>query len=331
MKYALNTLKNMSLTAIFVLSACSQITDISERTDAQVVYRANGNKPVQERSFASSAGEGGTINDDVEEPQSAPYNRSQATGSSDGSGLAITDKDDEGAEDTRGSGSAYFNASVNSDTSDVKYPRKTGGPYTIKGVTYYPLQDVEPGYQEVGLASHYGNGDGFNNKRTSNGEVYNMYAYTAAHKTLPMPTFVEVENLENGKKTVVRINDRGPFSKGRIIDLSLSAAKDIDMLDAGVAKVRITVLSENKRSVKTEGERVDIQHGNFNVQIAAYRTISEARKIAGRYSNAVIVPAVVNGKQYYRVRIAGYTSKQDATSALASFEGNFPDAFVVAE
>ncbi|MDP8256926.1 MAG: septal ring lytic transglycosylase RlpA family protein [Candidatus Alcyoniella australis] len=96
------------------------------------------------------------------------------------------------------------------------------------------------GYSETGYASWYG--PGFHGKRTASGEIYNMYDYTAAHKQLPFGTLVQVENLENHKVVAVRINDRGPFVRGRIIDLSYTAAQDLNMIRAGVVKVRIQVM-----------------------------------------------------------------------------------------
>ncbi|MDR2869731.1 MAG: septal ring lytic transglycosylase RlpA family protein [Deferribacteraceae bacterium] len=217
----------------------------------------------------------------------------------------------------------------------TSYPRKTGKPYVIRGVTYYPLQDVEEGYQETGIASYYGDGDGFNNQKTANGEVYDMYGFTAAHKTLPMPTFVRVENLENGKETVVRVNDRGPFAKGRIIDLSYAAAQELDMLKTGTAKVRITVLSESidvpDGVVRTEGREVDLNVGRFSVQIGAFAVRSNADTLLAKYNTAAITTTTLHGQLLYRVRIQGYTTKTDATAALRAYEREYPDAFIVAD
>jgi rare lipoprotein A len=113
---------------------------------------------------------------------------------------------------------------------------KVGSPYQIKGVWYYPKE--EPGYDETGIASWYG--DYFHGRKTANGETYNMNALTAAHRTLPMPSFVDVTNLENGKQIRLRVNDRGPYARGRIIDVSRRAAELLGFKDKGVAKVRVT-------------------------------------------------------------------------------------------
>lgn len=113
----------------------------------------------------------------------------------------------------------------------------------LLGCTYAPTYTAKP-YQ-VGLASYYG--EKFHGKRTASGEIYNMYDMTAAHRTLPFGTYVMVTNLENGRSVVVRINDRGPFAKGRVIDLSYAAAKRLGILHKGVAKVRIDVLARPER------------------------------------------------------------------------------------
>lgn len=117
--------------------------------------------------------------------------------------------------------------------------RATMRPYTINGKTYYPTT-VSVGDTASGIASWYG--PDFHGKKTSNGETYNMNAMTAAHKTLPMNTMVRVTNLGNGAQTTVRINDRGPFVAGRIIDLSKAAATSIGMIGAGTARVKLEVV-----------------------------------------------------------------------------------------
>jgi rare lipoprotein A len=115
------------------------------------------------------------------------------------------------------------------------WPVKIGKPYQVAGVTYYPADDRT--YREEGIASWYG--PGFHGGSTANGERYDQDDLTAAHRTLPMPSWVEVENLDNGRKLTVRINDRGPFAKGRIIDLSRKAAQLLGVDRAGTARVRL--------------------------------------------------------------------------------------------
>lgn len=123
---------------------------------------------------------------------------------------------------------------------------KIGVPYTIRGVKYYPREDFE--YDKTGLASWYG--DPFHGRKTASGEIYNKWAMTAAHKTLQMPSLVEVTNLENGRKLILRINDRGPFVSGRIIDLSRGAARKLGVEKTGVAKVRVRILKKQSKRLK---------------------------------------------------------------------------------
>lgn len=111
--------------------------------------------------------------------------------------------------------------------------------YTVNGIRYYPMRSARH-YQAVGTASWYGTL--FHEQRTSNGERYDMLAMTAAHKTLPLPTYVEVTNLRNHRKIIVKVNDRGPFKPGRIIDLSYVAAKKLGMLGRGTAPVRVVAI-----------------------------------------------------------------------------------------
>jgi len=116
---------------------------------------------------------------------------------------------------------------------------KIGQPYQVDSVWYYPRE--QPDYDETGIASWYG--PTFYGRNTANGEVYDGNALTAAHKTLPMPVNVRVTNLDNGKSLVVRVNDRGPYARGRIIDLSKRAAELLDVVQTGTARVRVTYLS----------------------------------------------------------------------------------------
>ncbi|MBP2298759.1 septal ring lytic transglycosylase RlpA family protein [Azospirillum picis] len=122
---------------------------------------------------------------------------------------------------------------------------KVGKPYQINGVWYYPKEDYD--YDETGIASWYG--PGFHEKTTANGEIYDQNELTAAHKTLPMPSLVRVTNLDNGRSIVVRINDRGPYANGRIIDMSRRGAQLLGYEGPGTAKVRVQVLAEESRAI----------------------------------------------------------------------------------
>lgn len=124
----------------------------------------------------------------------------------------------------------------------VDEPRSAYGnrsPYQVLGRTYHVL-DAADGYAETGIASYYGNK--FHGRRTSNQEVYDMYAFTAAHKSLPLPSYARVTNLDNGRSVVVRVNDRGPFHEGRVVDLSYAAAVKLDIHQRGTGRVEVRAL-----------------------------------------------------------------------------------------
>ena len=123
---------------------------------------------------------------------------------------------------------------------------KVGNPYQIMGQTYYPEEDYE--YSEEGIASWYG--DDFHAKTTANGEAYDMNTLTAAHRTLPLPSIVRVTNLENGRSLVLRVNDRGPYAKNRIIDVSKRAAELLGFKTKGTAKVRVEILPKESLALK---------------------------------------------------------------------------------
>jgi len=141
-------------------------------------------------------------------------------------------------------------------TAPVEAPRgkgmyKVGTPYQIDGVWYYPAEDLS--YQETGIASWYG--EQFHAKETANGEVFDLNAMTAAHRTLPMPSIVQVTNLENGRSVELRVNDRGPFARGRIIDVSRRAAQLLGFEQNGTAKVRVRILPEESIQVASLARR----------------------------------------------------------------------------
>lgn len=123
---------------------------------------------------------------------------------------------------------------------------KVGNPYQIAGRWYYPKEDYN--YSEVGMASWYG--EDFNGKMTANGEHYNMNTLTAAHRTLPLPSIVKVTNLQNGRSVIVRVNDRGPYVKDRIIDLSKHGAQLLGYMGQGTTKVRVEVMEKESRALK---------------------------------------------------------------------------------
>ncbi len=181
----------------------------------------------------------------------------------------------------------------------------TQRPYTINGRTYYPIP-TSRGYRAEGLASWYGRK--FHGRKTASGERYDMYAMTAAHKTLPLGTRVEVKNLKNGRKATLRINDRGPFVRGRIIDLSYKAAKKLGVAGPGTAPVVVRAVGQAVSPGRV-GPPPAFKMGPFTVQVGAFTLESNASRLAGRLSaryapERARVTAFDDGtKVFYRVRI----------------------------
>ncbi|NOY13252.1 MAG: septal ring lytic transglycosylase RlpA family protein [Deltaproteobacteria bacterium] len=207
-------------------------------------------------------------------------------------------------------------------------------PYEVDGRRYQPLRDHR-GFQQRGIASWYGRK--FHGRKTSNGETYDMYAMTAAHKTLPLGVFVRVTNLQNGRSVLVRINDRGPFVAGRIIDLSYAAATKLGIVDAGTARVLVQALGYRQSDQGQVSYRPPTSYdaGSFAVQVGAFSVPGNAARLVarlrGRYGKAAVQTATVNGQQVYRVRVGDYRSLQRAEQAARDFSSaGFPGSFVVA-
>jgi len=193
--------------------------------------------------------------------------------------------------------------------------------YTVFGQRYYVL-DTSNGYKERGVASWYGKK--FHGKPTSSGEIYNMYAMTAAHKTLPLPTEARVTNLRNGKSVIVNINDRGPFIDNRIIDLSYSAARQLDMITAGTALVEVETLSSGSRvaavpidtdtslimpAATAESVKLYLQVGAFGEQLNAQQL---QRKLqASGFDNVIVHYDSESEPALYRVRLGPISGGAD--------------------
>ena len=233
--------------------------------------------------------------------------------------------------------------------------QKTGKPYKIAGRWYYPLSSAD-GYNETGTASWYGTK--FHGKKTANGERYDMYAMSAAHKTLPLPTMVRVTDLDNGRSVVVRVNDRGPFVKSRVIDLSYAAAKTLGYDNAGTAHVRVEALS-NSMAASNSGNRVrsvpshprtkiktpspvatimnaPSRHGAMYIQLGAFSSQVNAnrlkRELEGDYPSVAIY--AINGgyAEIYRVRIGPYDDEKNIeTNVLSLQQQGYTNAIVVIE
>lgn len=212
----------------------------------------------------------------------------------------------------------------------------TQKPYAINNRLYSPLPSAT-GYEEVGIASWYGKD--FHGRSTSNGETYNMYNISAAHKLLPMHTMLLVTNLDNGKEIVVRVNDRGPFVQGRIIDLSYGAARKIALIEAGTARVKITALGELKRGTKSNRprfkEHADLRSGEYYVQIGAFTQKYNGLLLQNKFLKAghqtVMKKAQVNGQIFYRVQVyVGKTLNSASRSEQALLNKGYKGAFVLA-
>ena len=232
----------------------------------------------------------------------------------------------------------YDYSSYRKDTGDKSINnseamhRATMRPYNVFGIRYYPFV-ANVGDQFDGIASWYG--PDFHAKKTSNGEIYNMYAMTAAHKTLPMNTVVRVDNLDNGRSTIVRINDRGPFVAGRIIDLSNKAAHEIDMVRKGTARVKVTVLgyngliddknAPNVNSIeqKPEVEKIeviedDVVATNINTNIGMVSAPITTSKSSSKESSK----SSSGGK--FSIQIGAFSLQAGASKTVDEYKAKFP-------
>src|SRR5690606_10432031 len=188
--------------------------------------------------------------------------------------------------------------------------------YEVFGKRYF-VMDSADGYVERGIASWYG--PGFHAETTSNGERYDMYAMTAAHKTLPLPSYVEVTNLRNGQRVVVRVNDRGPFKDGRIIDLSYTAAAKLDMLREGTTTVEVRALKPEEVPLQAAALAppepvlaatappqvgplpVYVQAGAFSTEDNANRLKAQLQERG--FNHTFVREDMIGGQRLYRVRI----------------------------
>ena len=214
-------------------------------------------------------------------------------------------------------------------------------PYTIRGVTYRPLTTGK-GFSEQGLASWYG--QKFHGHLTANGEIYNMYEMSAAHKTLPLPSFARVTNLTNGKQVVVRINDRGPFHLNRVVDLSYAAAAKLDILKTGVGKVKVDVIHVAKDGKVTIGNTPVIQPttapsvsknslSTRYIQVLASSRAQQIPAIAKRLTDTFGLPTkTLESGRIFKLRLGPLPEHLDSLSILNKLATmGYPDGFVVSE
>lgn len=203
-------------------------------------------------------------------------------------------------------------------------PSRYGNPasYEVFGKRYYTLK-TSAGFRERGVASWYGKK--FHGRRTSSGETYDMYQMTAAHKALPLPSYVRVTNLENGRSAVLKVNDRGPFHDNRVIDLSYSAALKLDMIKKGTAFVEIVAVDGARGDPAPQAPvLVDAQpqaaptppqseRAGVFIQVGAFRERANAERLSARVKNLVDDPVLVresheSGQAIYRVHVGPIVS-----------------------
>lgn len=185
-----------------------------------------------------------------------------------------------------------------------------------KSVYTSPAPDEKPppggyveGYTQIGIASWYGIEE--HDRYAASGERFSKYAYTAAHKSLPLGTVVRVTNLENGRDVIVKVNDRGPFVAGRIIDLSHAPARSIDMIQAGTVKVKVEVISTPSTR---KGSYFDT---HYTIQVGSFSERGNAEYVKSRlsgYDEVRVETVKVSGEDYYRVRVGRYPTKGKADS-----------------
>ena len=201
-------------------------------------------------------------------------------------------------------------------------------PYVVFGKTYYPMKSAI-GFTQRGIASWYGKK--FHGNRTSSGEQYDMYAMTAAHKTLPLPSYVRVTNISNGRSVIVRVNDRGPFLHKRIIDLSYSAASKLGIAARGTGQVEIEAITPGNysgdhspgvttKAIPDEKSKIITTKtlGNAYLQVGAFSNHDNAKKLRDRIKRldidrVVIHPTVVDNRKIYRVRVGPLTNAEEGS------------------
>jgi rare lipoprotein A len=197
-------------------------------------------------------------------------------------------------------------------------PSRYGNPvsYEVMGHRYYTLKSRN-GYVERGIASWYGTK--FHGLRTSSGEPYDLYKMTAAHKTLPLPTYARVTNLKNGRSVIVKINDRGPFHANRIIDLSYVAAARLGILEYGTGLVEVEAINPSapKKSMLATGVPKTHQGASLFLQVGAFRNRDNAQRLSSKLQNAKIgdihiMEASNTSGPIYRVRIGPLGSVDEA-------------------
>lgn len=200
--------------------------------------------------------------------------------------------------------------------------------YTLRGQEY-KIVDGNSEFSEEGYASWYG--QKFHGHKTSNGEIYDMYSMTAAHKTLPLPSYVKVTNTDNGRTAIVRVNDRGPFHDGRIIDLSMAAATRLDVVKHGTAPVKIELIRVPKPESTDEWQSANPNF--YFVQLAAITGEAKAREVAKQLEQDFATPVDLKKAEkaeVYRLRLGPYLDRDEAISQRDKAKSQrYPGAFII--
>ena len=193
-------------------------------------------------------------------------------------------------------------------------------PYTVFGYTYLPMQSYQP-YQAQGQATWYGHR--YHGHKTATGEIYDMYALSAAHTTLPLPSYAKVTNLDNGRTVIVRVNDRGPFKDGRLIDLSYTAAYQLRLLERGSALVSVEAIDTQEQTNTT----AQTTRGNYYLQLGAFQDKSNAENLKQRVlvieKNAQLSIISNDNDKLYRLRLGAYTNKLIAETKASELRAKF--------
>ena len=197
-------------------------------------------------------------------------------------------------------------------------------PYTVNGITYDILEDYRS-YRAEGIASWYGTK--FNGHATSNGEIFDLYQASAAHKTLPIPSYARVTNLNNGQSVVVRVNDRGPFHSDRLIDLSYGAAVKLGYMEQGTAPVKVEVLN-----IAGVDDRRGTTNGNYRyLQLGAFGSEASAQRLQGELRSLLTAPVFISqvdsgGNMLYRVRVGPVDSNEQLLAVQEKLQDSGYDA-----
>lgn len=195
--------------------------------------------------------------------------------------------------------------------------RGTSKPYSINGNTYQPMKKLDT-FTQTGVASWYGKK--FHGRRTANGEVFDMYKFSAAHKTLPLPSYIKITNLDNNLSTIVRVNDRGPFVSNRILDLSYAAAKKLDVVSHGTANVKIALIDPNNPDQTDDMDNVAPESEPVPSNTPTSTVVA---------SNTSYNTSSIADKRGYFVQVGAFKVESNADNLINRFQKELGDENVI--